>query len=59
MEKLNVFTPEEMKILIYLVRNRLRYEAKRPSYRGREGDDIQARKVWELKEIAEKLESMV
>lgn len=48
---------QQINILLFLVRLRLRNEAKRPS-KIRFGKDIQAQKVWELKELAELLEEI-
>lgn len=49
---------KELRILLFLVRNRLHNESRRPA-RMREGRDIQALKVWELKELKDKLEEAI
>ena len=52
-------TDKELQAVIYLVRARLRYEARRKSKVVGEGVDLQQLKVWQLKEIAEKLEGVL
>lgn len=47
----------EVGIILFCLRNRLRYESQRKSFI-KEGIDIQNLKVWELKELIEKVEAM-
>lgn len=51
-------TDSEYRILLYIVRNRLRYEAGRQKRLNQEGFDIQNEKVRELAALEEKLEIM-
>lgn len=50
-------TKDDIRALLFLVRNRLRYESRRPS-RIKQGKDIQNEKVWELSALREKLEAI-
>lgn len=49
-------TDKELQTLISIVRTRLRYEARRPKKLVGDGTDLQQLKVWQLNEIADKLE---
>lgn len=57
-ERYKNFSREELRILAFLVRTRLRYESRRPAFM-KDGVDVQSEKVWELKELSEKLEEML
>lgn len=49
-------TDKELQAVLYLVKARLRYEARRKGKITEEGVDLQQLKVLQLAEIAEKLE---
>lgn len=49
-------TDKEIQAVLYLVRARLRYEARRKGKISEEGVDLQQLKVLQLAEIADKLE---
>ena len=49
-------TYEDLKILLFLVRNRLNYESRRKSRLNNDGKDIQQEKVYELGDLKDKLE---
>lgn len=50
------FSEEEMRLLLFCVRNRLRYESGRQPHIVATGVDLQVRKIWNLVELREKLE---
>ena len=62
------FTDEELRLLIFLVRSRLNYEARRGrrpdqrvlarSKKTNEGYDVQNLRTWTLSELLEKLEGV-
>lgn len=52
-------TDKELQAVIYLVRARLRYEARRKAKVTEEGVDLQQLKTLQLSEIAEKLERIL
>lgn len=53
---MEALTDKELQTLISIVRTRLRYEARRGAKIVGDGTDLQQLKVWQLSEIAEKLE---
>lgn len=51
-------TSEQIKLMLFLARNRLRYESRRPSRPKPGGTDVQQLKVWELSELVNALEEI-
>lgn len=50
---------EDLRTLLYLVKNRLKYEARRQRTVIIDGQDQQNLKVWQLAELREKLQVML
>lgn len=51
-------TENDLRILLFLVKNRLSYEARRKARFNQDGEDIQQKKVLELVDLRKKLEEI-
>ena len=51
-------TENDLRILLFLVKNRLSYEARRKARFNQDGEDIQQKKVLELVDLRKKLEKI-
>lgn len=53
---MEMFTEKELRELLAIVSTRLRYEARRPARKAKDGHDWQQEKVYTLSDLKEKLE---